>query len=535
MAIAGAQPRHWDAMLSWAMPSATFAAMRLRYGLLLLLSLLIASTADAGGLPDVIRYRVPVGDGATRGPADAPVTIVVFSDFGCRYCQRAQSTLETLLLLYPGRVRLVYRHLPLDMEDGLVAAEAAAAAAAQGQFWPMHDLLFAAGGRERTTVEGLARQLGLDMARFRRELDDRAHRGSIASDAAVAAELGLRSTPSIFINGRPVRGAQPLAVFARIVEEELARSSALIATGVAPANVYETLTGAGRVRVDESDAAAVTELDPEGSYQVALGLPGHTVGPDDALVTVTVFSDFECPFCARIVPSLQRLRHEFGDDVRIIFRHLPLPFHSRAQLVSEAAVAAAAQGKFAPFHDRVFAAQGRLDRADLEAHAKALGLDMTAFRAALDERRYHDVVAADAAGGAALGVTGTPTLFVNGQPLVGAAPYPMLRDLVAEHRKRAVELVQGGVSRADVYAIATSEAVAREVGDAGRLPKIELVGDVELDADDFASAVRAACRARQEERAAALYGNLTGQQAEGARGDCAAYGIDLRPAARRQK
>src|SRR5262245_43401556 len=108
-------------------------------------------------------YAVPIGDGPSEGPADAKITIVEWSDYACRYCNRAQRTLAAVARLHPGEIRWVYRHLPLDM-DNTLAAEAGLAAAAQGSFWPMHDRLFAVHGRvDRAAVELIASDLGLDM------------------------------------------------------------------------------------------------------------------------------------------------------------------------------------------------------------------------------------------------------------------------------------------------------------------------------------------------------------------------------------
>ncbi|MEO7095449.1 MAG: thioredoxin domain-containing protein, partial [Polyangiales bacterium] len=110
-------------------------------------------------------YKIPLGGAPADGPADAPVTIVYWSDYACGYCYRVQATLDTLTRMYPGQLRWVHRTLPLD-EDETTGAEAALAAAAQGQFRPMNDRLYALAGHvDRAAVELLARELGLDMVR----------------------------------------------------------------------------------------------------------------------------------------------------------------------------------------------------------------------------------------------------------------------------------------------------------------------------------------------------------------------------------
>src|SRR5437660_8788162 len=136
-------------------------------------------------------YKVPRGVAPGYGPADAPFTIVAWSDYQCGYCARVQDTLDRLDRLYPGLIRWVHRELPLD-EDHPIAAEAALAAAAQGKFRAMHQRLYALRGHvDRADVELVARELGLDMLRFRGELDAGVYRKAIAADVADAMKIGV--------------------------------------------------------------------------------------------------------------------------------------------------------------------------------------------------------------------------------------------------------------------------------------------------------------------------------------------------------
>ncbi|MDD9939231.1 MAG: thioredoxin domain-containing protein, partial [Myxococcales bacterium] len=138
-------------------------------------------------------------------------------------------------------------------------------------------------------------------------------------------------------------------------------------------------------------------------------------GPKDAAVTVVEFSDFQCPFCSRAADTVTALKKKYGDRVRFVFRQFPLSFHKQAHLAAQASLAAEAQGKFWPFHDRLFEDQSALQRPDLEATAKALGLDMQAFKKALDDGAHADQVDADFKLGERVGVEGTPTIFLNGE------------------------------------------------------------------------------------------------------------------------
>jgi protein-disulfide isomerase len=177
--------------------------------------------------PPIVRVEVPLDGAAIRGAADAPVTIVEFSDFHCPFCKRVQPTLAQLLERYPGKVRLAYRDYPIDglHPQARKAAEAARCARDQGKFWEYHDLLFA--GPPSATPEALERyagQAGLDVAAFGACLSGGVHRAAVQRDVDEAGRLGISGTPGFFINGRPLTGAQPLEAFVRVIEEELAAS-----------------------------------------------------------------------------------------------------------------------------------------------------------------------------------------------------------------------------------------------------------------------------------------------------------------------
>jgi protein-disulfide isomerase len=398
-------------------------------------------------------YRISVSGAPARGPADAPVTIVEFSDFQCRFCVRAQDTLAEVEALYPGRVRVVFRNNPLDPEDSTMAAEAAFAAHAQGRYWAMHDRLFANPVRlTRAVVEGYALELGLDLARFRRELDERVHRDAVLRDSKLSTWLGLASTPMFFVNGRPIKGAQPLSVFTSIIDDELARDASA---------GYAARQHGARERGEPRDATPVydvADVRRGGLFHLAEGLPGHSRGPAGALVKLIVVSDFECGFCAREAPVLRELEERFAGELQVVYRHLPLSMHRNAELAAEAAVVAGMNGKFWQLHDRFFTHDGPLTRPVIEEYARAIGLDMSELRAALDDRRHREMLGRRAAALRAIGIGATPTMFVNGEPVSGAKPLEVLVEIVERKRAEAKRLVASGVKAADVYETAMKRA-----------------------------------------------------------------------------
>jgi protein-disulfide isomerase len=498
---------------------------------LLVLAFLLATApararAEHSAFDPATVYKVPLGHSPTEGPADAPITIVVWSDYACGYCNRVQPTLDQLARLFPGQLRFVHRELPLD-DDNTVAAEAGLAAAAQHRFRPMHDRLFGVFGRvDRTSVELLASQIGLDMVRFRGDLDAGTYRAEIIGDTNDARALGITGTPTFFINGRAVHGNQALKVFVDVVDQELARATRVAATH--PPDLYAALVADGHATADgppeSQDPPA--ELDPRAIYRIGLGLPGHQLGPDDAPVTIVEWSDFQCPYCARQAPVMAHVHAKYGDKVRIIYRHLPMIFHRYAELAAEAGVAAAEQGKFWAFHDQVFAHAGKLTRADLETYAQAAGLDVAKLRAALDDRRFRDVVAAEAGAAESLGVDGTPTTFINGRPVVGSQSEEVFDEMVDLELAEAQRAIAHGIPAKDVYALDMSNASGVERADPSRVPVVSAI-QLTQPAIDRERSVAAACRRHDKSAAAALAGTLAGDAKKRAEGICHDEGVDL--------
>ncbi len=159
-----------------------------------------------------------------RGPADAPVEIVEFSDFDCPYCQRATETIELLLEEFAGQIRFVYKDYPLPTHpDAFKAAEAGNCAHEQDRFWELHDTMFAnQGALSVEELHAYAENLGLDTDAFAECLDSGRHTATVERDMTIGDGYGVSSTPTLFLNGRPVLGAAPYDTFAEIVREEIA-------------------------------------------------------------------------------------------------------------------------------------------------------------------------------------------------------------------------------------------------------------------------------------------------------------------------
>jgi protein-disulfide isomerase len=185
------------------------------------------AAADEITIPENIkRYDVPVDDDPSLGPADAAVTIIEFSDFQCPFCTKWQVEVwPEIQKAFPDQVRLVYRDFPLyGLHDNAeAAAEAADCAGEQGAYWKYHDKLFSAeNGLGAVAFKQYADELGLDSGKFSSCLESGIYKDEVKADYEYASKLGVSSTPTFFINGIPVVGAQPFSVFQQLITKELA-------------------------------------------------------------------------------------------------------------------------------------------------------------------------------------------------------------------------------------------------------------------------------------------------------------------------
>jgi protein-disulfide isomerase len=399
------------------------------------------------GEPDAnARYRAEVKGAPIKGAKDAPVTIVQWSDFQCPFCSRVEPTISKVMDEYKGKVRVAWRDLPLPFHpNAMPAAVAARAAGDQGKFWEMHDKIFADQQHmDRATYEKYAQELGLNMGKFKAALDANKGKAEIEADSAAGAKIGARGTPAFFINGKFLSGAQPFEAFKARIDEELKSADALVSKGTPKAKVYDVLMKDAKLEVAAAPAqkGGGEEKGPEQDttvYKVAAG-SSPSKGPKNAPLDVIIFSDFQCPFCKRVEPTLAQMEKEYAGKVRFTWKNYPLPFHNNAEPAAEAAMAANAQGKFWQMHDTLFTNNTALERANLEKYAQDLGLDMAKFKADLDAKKYKDVIEAETKEGSAVGVNGTPAVFINGRKISGAYPFETFKkiaddELAKKHKK----------------------------------------------------------------------------------------------------
>lgn len=281
------------------------------------------------------------------------------------------------------------------------------AAAAQGKFWEIYDVLYARQTQQLdiAALVAMAKSLGLDATAFRHDLETRRYQVLVDRDRAEANALGVHVTPTFFVNGKKIEGFVSTPTLKRTVDEELRK--------VDPSAVRQAAAGEQRAAGIDTGNAPLR------------GTPG-------ASVQIIEFSDMQCPFCARQVEVLKQLVAAYPGKVSWYFKSFPLSFHPDSPLAHRALLAANAQGKFWEMHDQIFANQKSIKRNDMIRYAAEIGLDIARFNTDLDNNALQAMIDKDRLEGERLGVSGTPSLFVNGRPLTGVRTFAELQSVIED-------------------------------------------------------------------------------------------------------
>jgi len=391
------------------------------------------------------------------GNADALVTIVWFGDLQCPFTGRGAVTIADLQSRYrPDQLRVVWKNLPLPFhKDAAPAADTAMEVYAVGgnaPFWKfIKSVLTQTSAMGPASYDAWVQDAGLPLEPVRRQLATGAPAAKVDADAKLAKEIGINGTPHFFLNGVSISGAQPTAQFDQVMDAELKRAERALATGAARNGLYARLT----TEAFEKPApppAPLPEEDDKATFRVPVGT-SPVRGKATALVTIVEFSDFQCPFCKRVQSTLDEVRKKYGDDVRFVFKHNPLPFHPRAEPAAEVALEARAEkgdDGFFRVHDALFQAQ-KLEDDDLESIARSAHLDVSKVKKAIASKKYAAMIAEDTDLSEEVKASGTPHFFINGRRLVGAQPIEKFTSLIDEELTKAKTLVARGVRKQAVY------------------------------------------------------------------------------------
>jgi protein-disulfide isomerase len=360
-----------------------------------------------------------------RGDPNAPVVIEEYSSYQCPFCARFNTQTFPSLdanQIAAGEVLLIFRDFPLSSQpQSPLAHNAARCAGEQGAtaYWAVHDRLFEdirawAHSGANQVFAGFGEEIGLEMESFTNCLETNKYAGAVESDWQSGRARGVSSTPTFFINGLPLIGAQPLAVFNQAI-------SAVLAGQPLPG---DQAAGSPSLQPDEP-IVAPTPVPLSEDFAASLGDP-------KAPVTIVEFSDYQCPFCRRhsmeTMPFIMAEMVETG-RVYYVFKDLPLDnIHDEARPAAVAARCAGEQDVYWEMHDLLFeeqqewAGRGTAVTDLFAGYAVELGLDRNSFARCLSSGRYDSAVQESIDEAFSLGINGTPFFFVNGYPLSGALP-----------------------------------------------------------------------------------------------------------------
>ena len=398
----------------------------------------VAVQTEAGESAEFDENGIEIGftdsGNAYRGNPAAPVVLEEFSDFQCPYCERfTTQTLPSLIenQIAAGDVLLVYYDFPLESihPQAFAAANAARCAGAQSAaaYWQMHDLLYSevqqwsGRGNPNQAFITLAGKLALDIEKYTSCIEENTHQEKVQADIDLALNRGVRSTPSFFVNGEPLIGAQPVQVFDQaIAAVKNGESIAAAPEQGAPQNGELPLV-----------PPRVAPEPAEINFDNAAG----AIGDENAPVTIVEFSDYQCPFCERhfqeTIPSIMSDMIETG-QVRYVFKDLPLDsLHPEARSAALAARCAGEQDAYWKMHDALFesqqkwAGQGSAANDIFLSLAGDLNLDQTAFSTCIAEDRYAQVIQDNVDEAQSLGASATPYFFIDGYPIAGAQSYEL--------------------------------------------------------------------------------------------------------------
>lgn len=384
------------------------------------------------------RARVPYdAEHPTSGSAAPLVTVEVFYDYECPYSKKLVEALDAELRARGSELRVVWWQFPLASHPSArLAAKAALAAEAQGGFEAMHAWLFAnQRALSREAIELAATQLGLDRVRFAADLDSEWLERRVDEDGDLGRHVHVSATPTYFVNGRSFRGAGDPATLAATLDEELLLGRELVAAGSSERDVWARVLAVANPD-PPAPAKPTNTIAPSGPSQTqryVVDLAGAARrGAKKPKVEILMCGDFDCPFCARSVATLEQLEQNNPKKLAIAFRHFPLPMHANARAAHRAAIAADRQGEFWAMWALLYANPKQRSDAELEAFAKQAGLDLDRYRKDIADPDVDKQIDADIATCSALDVRGTPTFYLNGRALQGAQPIEKFQTIIDE-------------------------------------------------------------------------------------------------------
>lgn len=437
-------------------------------------------------------------DRAGLGASNPTVDVIAFVGFECPHCRESGDALLKVVEANKKVMRLRIVNLPLDVHpNSVILAKGFVAARRQGKWRSYWSHMLGLKEANKSSVLSWAGGAGLDLAKFKKDLDSKGVADEIGADAGLADALGVAGTPSYLVNGALLQGARKNAEWQNIIGSQVALAAKKSKAGVKANDLLRALAESNSPKRAPHYTALVIKGDTpkpvavpvktkkrksgvvsaklmqagSGGGTVQLGNPRPGAGiqesstvwrvvvrPDDpvrgakdAALTVVVFADYECKFSKQMQGTIAALSQKYGKDIRFVHKHNPLPFHKHAFAAAEAAEAARAQGKFWVMHDALYASAPDLQGASLGRVAEQVKLDKSAFDNAMSAHGARERVQADMEQAAAVGARGTPNLFINGRKVVGAKTAADLTPVLDKELASARKVIAAGTPAADVY------------------------------------------------------------------------------------
>ncbi len=423
-----------------------------------------ASTTDDGapgmtmasleGRSIVDSQLVPLMDSPTRGNPDAPIAVVAFIGFPCTDCELARETFAELQRERPDEVQYVFKHAPRDdLAQSWMSARMLEAAYNQDSFWEFKAALFdrmedLRGGTARDIGEEIAEDLGLDMRRFRADLESFDIAGRVERDQELAQRLEVRVNPTFFVNGEALVAPRRARNIHGVIENVDAVVTELRANDLPAADLYERSVSAFRGRHQQQ----VAERSDEVEVEVLVATMSEVIveeedliygETEDFLVTLVEFSNSECTFSGDAAATIRELAAVYEDELRLVYKPFPHDMHVHSVEASQAVVAAHQQGQGARMLTRLYDRQDRLGEEGLfEDLAREMDLDMDRFARDMQDSELEERIWASHTAGQALNVASTPEFFINGRRVVGAQPFEHFQRLVEDELIRARGLAE---------------------------------------------------------------------------------------------
>jgi protein-disulfide isomerase len=410
---------------------------------------------------------------------------------------------------FPKDVKVVWHDFPLRFhKQAMPAAQACYEVFKQkgnAGFWKCHDKVFE--NSKNITDENLAKwakEAGADPKKVLAALKSKTHEAAIRASMRAGQTIGVRGTPTVIVNGKKYRGRRDPATMIKFVEAETKKADGVIGKGgVTLATYYAHIQKNTLTKVkylpgqdggkDARKRPKRRQLDPNAIYKVTLDGKSPFKGPKNALVTVVLWSDFQCPYSKWAACIANQLHKAYPKDVKLVFKHNPLGFHRQAMPAAEATLAAFAQKGnkgFWAMHDKIFPTDKckpnmphirewlrslprpapKLEMALFEKYAGAIGINAARMKADIEKHVAQARIKAEQGQAVKLGARGTPAFFINGKYIRGVRPLARMKQLIDTEIAKAKKLMaEKKIPLAKVYnAIVANGATAPVYLDAGK-------------------------------------------------------------------